>query len=298
MSTATDSVAVMTPTSSPNTSTSDSPAPEPSLAHADALLILLRALAPGDARRVAVRAQAIEWYLPMAVHLARRYRGRGEPLADLTQVAVIGLIKSVDRYNAARGVPFTGFAIPTILGELRRHFRDSAWNVRVPRRLQELQPQLAIVIEELAQVLHRMPTTAELAARLGVSQADVRAARRCATAYRPLSLERPVPGGENLRLSDSLGGPDPRIEAVDSNEVLRRRLAELPERERRIIALRFDAGMTQTEIAAQMGVSQMHISRLLARTLTRLRDEMHIDAERVPAAAAAALVTHQATYAA
>ena len=266
-----------------NMSTSDAPLPDPGPAHPDAPLVLLCALAPGDTRRAAVRAEAIEWYLPMAVHLARRFIGRGEPLADLIQIAVIGLIKAVDRYDADRGVPFTGYAIPKILSEVRRHFRDNAWTVRVPRRLQELKLQLANVIEELAQVLQRLPTTTELAARLGVDQDDVRAARHCATAYQPLSLERPTPGGENLRLTDSLGGPDPRIDAISSHDVLRRRLAELPERERRIIALRYVAQMTQTEIAAEIGVSQVQISRLLARSLTRLRDEMHNDADRVTA---------------
>jgi len=279
-------------------STSDTPAPDRGRAHTDALLVLLCALAPDDARRATVRAQVIQGYLPMAVHLARRFSGRGEPLADLTQVAVIGLIKAVDRYDADRGISFAGYATPTILGEIRRHFRDNAWTVRVPRRLQELRLHLATVVEEMSHLLHRRPTTAELADRLGVSHDDVQAARRCTTAYQPLSLDRPTPGGENLNLSDSLGGPDPRIDAVHNHEVLRRRLAELPEREQRIIALRYVAQMTQTEIAAQLGMSQMHISRLLARTMTRLRDEMHIDTDRVSAAARATVVMHQATNAA
>jgi RNA polymerase sigma-B factor len=138
---------------------------------------------------VAVRARVIESYLPMSVYLARRFGGRGEPLADLTQVAAIGLIKAVDGYDATRGVPFAGYAIPTIVGEIKRYFRDAGWTVRVPRRLRELGPQLASAVEELAQVLHRWPTTVELADRLGVSRDEVLEARRCAAGYRPRSFE-------------------------------------------------------------------------------------------------------------
>jgi RNA polymerase sigma-B factor len=163
-------------------STSDVHLPDTGQAHPDALLARLRGMAPGDPRRAAVRARVIEWYLPMSVYLARRFGGRGEPLADLTQVAAIGLIKAVDRYDATRGVPFAGYAIPTIAGEIKRYFRDAGWTVRVPRRLQELGPQLATAVEELAQVLHRSPTTAELAARLDVSRGDVLEARRSASA--------------------------------------------------------------------------------------------------------------------
>lgn len=211
------------------------------------------------------------WYLPMATHLARRFSDRGEPLADLTQTAIIGLIKAVDRYDSHRGVPFTGYAIPVILGEIKRHFRDTTWTVRPPRRLQEIKLRLSAATEKLTHTLHRTPTTGELAVLLGVGHEDVLAARRCASAYRPLSFERPVSGSEDLHLIDSLGGPDPEIEAVDRREILRRPLAGLPERERRIITLRYVAQMTQAEIAAHIGVSQMHVSRLLARSLTQLR---------------------------
>jgi RNA polymerase sigma-B factor len=266
--------------------------PDAGLAPPDALLVRLAELAPGAAGRVVVRARAIEWYLPIAVYLARRFAGRGEPLADLTQVAVIGLIKAVDRFDANRGVAFASYAMPTILGEIKRHFRDTAWTVRVPRRLQELTLQLSTVTEDLAHVLHRPPTTAELAARLGVSQRDVLAARRCAYAYRPLSFEQPAPDSEGLRLIDSLGGPDPGIDAVDNRDALRlrQRLAELPERDRRIIALRFYAEMSQAQIAAAIGVSQMHVSRLLARSLTRLREAMLADADGKAAAAGPTVV--------
>jgi RNA polymerase sigma-B factor len=260
-------------------STSDTQAPVVGTTEPDRLLARLGELPPGHAGRIALRAKAIEWYLPMTVYLARRYSGRGEPLADLTQVAAIGLIKAVDRYDANRGVPFASYAIPTIIGELKRHFRDTTWKIRVPRPMQELTLQIPTVTEDLAHALHRSPTTIELAARLGVSQADVLAARRCAHAYRPLSLEQPAPNSEDLSLIDSLGGPDPGIEAVDTRESLRVRLAALPERERRIVTLRYFGELTQAQIAADIGVSQMQISRLLARSLTRLHDGMLTDVD-------------------
>jgi RNA polymerase sigma-B factor len=281
-------------------STSDTEVPDvgdAGLAYPDALLGRLGELAPGDAGRIELRARAIEWHLPMAVYLARRFSGRGEPLADLTQVAVIGLIKAVDRYDASRGVAFASYAIPTILGEIKRYFRDTVWSVRVPRRLQELTLQLATVTEDLAQMLHRSPTAAELAARLGISQSDVMAARRCANAHRPLSFEQPASDNEDRRLIDSLGGPDPGIEAVDRRETLRRRLAELPERERRIIALRYFADMTQAQIAAGIGMSQMQVSRLLAQSLTRLRDGLLADGDRAAVRTGPVAVVHQVTYA-
>jgi RNA polymerase sigma-B factor len=291
MSTATDTVVALSSwpqwqsrSRTPMVSTSDASNLDAGLAHPGGLLVRLGELPPGDARRVEVRARAIEGYLPLAVYLARRFSGRGEPLVDLTQVAAIGLIRAVDRYDASRGVPFAGYAIPTILGELKRHFRDTAWTVRVPRRLQELKPQLSTATEELAHALHRPPTMAELAARLGVGRDEVLAAQRCSTAYRPVSLDQPRPDWQGGRLIDLLGSPDTEIETVGRREVLRQRLAELPDRERRIIALRFVAEMTQTQIAADLGVSQMQVSRLLARCLARLRDALLADADN-PAAA-------------
>ena len=258
-------------------------APAAGPARSDALLTRLAALAPGDRGRVAVRTQVIEWYLPMATYLARRFASRGEPLADLTQVAVIGLIKAVDRYDPRRGVPFASYAIPTIVGQIKRHFRDAGWTVRVPRQLQELRLHLVSVTEDLTHALLRSPTTAELAVLLGVSQGDVLAARRSANAYRPLSVEQPASGSEGPRLLDSLGGSDAGIEAVDRRETIRAGLAGLPARERRIIVLRYYADMTQTQIAAEIGVSQMHVSRLLAQTLARLRERMLADTDTAAA---------------
>ncbi|MBN1170704.1 MAG: SigB/SigF/SigG family RNA polymerase sigma factor [Micromonosporaceae bacterium] len=223
------------------------------------------------------RAQTIECHLPMAMSLARRFSGRGEPLADLTQVAALGLIKAVDRYDASRGVAFTSYAIPTILGEIKRHFRDTAWDVRVPRRLQELRLHLAIATEDLTHTLHHSPTTAELAVHLEVSQDDVLAAQNCGTAYRTVSIERPTSDGHDQRLIDLLGGSDSDIEAINIRQMLRTGLASLPKREQRIIALRYVADMTQSQIAADLGVSQMHISRLLSRSLARLRGTLLAD---------------------
>lgn len=271
-------------------SLSDAHLPATVVVHPDALLVWLAELAPGDIRRAAVRARAIEWYLPMAAHLARRFSGRGESLADLTQVAVVGLIKAVDRYDAHRGTEFASYAIPTILGEIKRYFRDTAWHVRVPRGVQELKLKLVPVTEDLTQQLRRVPTTAELAARLGVSQRNVLDAQRSTYAYRPLSLDQPAPDSEDRRLLDTVGGPDRGIDAVERRETLRHRLTELPERERRIIGLRYFAELTQAEIATDMGMSQMHISRLLGRTLTQLRTGMRADTERPTVSRAGATV--------
>jgi RNA polymerase sigma-B factor len=244
-----------------------------SSAYPDGLLTRAGRLAPGNADQAPTRADVIEWFLPLATQLACRFNGRGEPLTDLTQVAVIGLIRAVDRFDPGCGVPFVCYATPTILGSIKRHFRDTTWNVRVPRRMQELLSRLNAATEELTQVLRRSPTTTELAARLDVSAADVRAARLCANAYRPISFDRPVrPDGPVL--IDFFGNLDPRIDAVDRREALRINLDNLSERDQRIITLRFYADMTQTQIGVELGMSQMHVSRLLTRALARLRAAM------------------------
>ncbi|MEV0459298.1 SigB/SigF/SigG family RNA polymerase sigma factor [Catellatospora methionotrophica] len=238
------------------------------------LLVLLHAAPAGSAARAAARSRAIEWYLPMATHLARRYRNRGEPLDDITQVARIGLVKAIDRFDVGRGLPFAGYAVPTIIGEIRRHFRDTTWEVRVPRRVQELYRDLAVTTEDLTGELRRTPSTAQLAERLGVSTHEVGIARQAAHAYRTLSLDQPTTDGDGNRdavLGELLGVLDPALAAVDSRMWLRQRLAELSPRDRRIIALRFDDELTQTQIAAELGMSQMHISRLLTRSLDQLR---------------------------
>jgi len=240
----------------------------------DRWLAELAGLAVDDPSRARLRARVIEWYLPMAGYLARRFGGRGELLDDLTQVAAVGLIKAVDRFDHARGVAFAGYAIPTILGEIKRHFRDKAWAVQVPHRLQELTLQLPAATEELLQTLHRAPTSGELAQRLGVSQRDLVSAQLSANAYRPSCIDRGTAGRLDLRPEDWLGGPDPDLEAVDNRATLRGVLARLPVREQRILAMRFEADMSQAQIAAVIGISQMHVSRLLTKSLARLHEAL------------------------
>lgn len=234
------------------------------------LLELLHVLPADDPQRLAARARVIEWYLPMTRCLARRFARRGVPLDDITQVAAIGLIKAVDGYDVTRGVPFAGYAIPTILGEIKRHFRDSTWYVRVPRRLQELCLQVAAATDELTRDLQGSPSSAQLAARLRVGGAELGAARRARGAYRLLSLNK-ARAGSDEQLSESLAVRDTAMAAAENRMLLRPLLARLPARDRRIIVLRYYEELTQSQIAAQLGVSQMHVSRLLSHALSRLR---------------------------
>jgi RNA polymerase sigma-B factor len=240
-------------------------------AQAKALLSLLADL-PAGADRDRVRARLIELYIPLAEYLARRFRNRGEQFDDLVQVANLGLIKSVDGFDPTRGAAFTSYAIPMIVGELKRHFRDKGWDVRVPRRLQELRLEISKVSGDLAQELGRSPTVADLAQKLGASEEDVIEGIESGHAYRALSINAPANGDEaGAELADLLGGVDRDLEAVDDRESLRPLIAQLPPREQRIIAMRFFGNMTQTQIAERLGISQMHVSRLLAHALTQLR---------------------------
>jgi RNA polymerase sigma-B factor len=231
-------------------------------------LAMLAELGPDDPRRRAVRQRVVEAHLPLVRHLARRYADRGEPLDDLVQVGTIGLLKAVDRYDAARGVAFVSFAVPTVLGEIRRHFRDRGWAVRVPRRLQELSRALQEAREVLSQELGRAPTVDELATRLGVDSENVLEGMDSAGAYATVPLETDENDGPRAWLAEDDAG----LAAVDNREVLRPLLERLPSRERRILALRFVRGLSQAQIAEEVGISQMHVSRLLARTLSGLRD--------------------------
>ncbi|WP_330186211.1 RNA polymerase sigma factor SigF [Dactylosporangium sp. AC04546] len=242
---------------------------------AQALLTLLGDLPPDSPDRARVRGRLIELYLPLAEYLARRFRNRGEPQDDLNQVANLGLIKAVDGYDPARGAPFASYAIPMIVGELKRHFRDKGWDVRVPRRLQELRLELGRVTGPLAQALGRSPTVADLAARLGVSEEEVIEGLESGHAYRALSINVPANGEDHgAELADLLGGVDRDLEAVDDRESLRPLIARLPAREQHILAMRFFGNMTQIQIATNLGISQMHVSRLLAHALARLRTEL------------------------
>ena len=230
-------------------------------------------LPAGHPDRAKLRARAIEMNLPMAGRLARRYAGRGELGDDLAQVAAVALINAVDRYDPSRQVPFAGFAIPSILGALKRHFRDTAWAMRVPRPIQELALKVPAVADELGHQWGRTPTTAELADYLQVSADDVRSAVGAWHNYRLPSLNTPHPD-TGTDLVDVVGGIDPRYAGIDDHLSLQPLVAQLPLRERRILTMRFYEHMNQTQIAAEIGVSQMHVSRLLRQTLTRLRAAM------------------------
>ncbi|HEU4421095.1 MAG TPA: SigB/SigF/SigG family RNA polymerase sigma factor [Pilimelia sp.] len=250
------------------------PAPRPAGDATVQDLLRQRANLPaGHPDRAALRTRSIEAGLPLARCLAARYRGRGEPLDDLYQVAALALIKAVDGYETARQAAFTSYAVPTIVGALKRHFRDTTWRVRVPRRIQELAITLAPTSARLAQQLGRPPTRQELAAHLDTAEDDIAIALSAWQAHHPDSLDALSATGtaEQRPLIDTIGGVDSRFDTVTDRHTLRQLLAALPLRQQHILAMRYLADMTQTEIASQVGVSQMHVSRLLVRTLTQLR---------------------------
>ncbi|SEK31832.1 RNA polymerase sigma factor SigF [Streptacidiphilus jiangxiensis] len=244
---------------------------------ARALFVRLAQLPEGSPERVELRNQLVRMHIPLVEHLARRFRNRGEPLDDLTQVATIGLIKSVDRFDPERGVEFSTYATPTIVGEIKRHFRDKGWAVRVPRRLQELRLSLTTATSELSQRHGRSPTVHELAEHLGISEEEVLEGLESANAYSTLSLDVPDTDDESPAVADTLGAEDDALEGVEYRESLKPLLAQLPQREQRILVLRFFRNMTQSQIAAEVGISQMHVSRLLARTLAQLREKLLIE---------------------
>jgi len=238
----------------------------------------LTVLPAGDPERARIRATLVELHLPLVEYLARRFRNRGEWLDDLTQVATIGLIKSIDRFDLERGVEFSTYATPTIVGEIKRHFRDKGWAVRVPRRLQELKLSLTKAVGELAQRMGRAPTVSELAAHLQMSEEEVLEGLESANAYSTVSLDAPDSGDEDApAVADSLGMIDEALEGVEYRESLKPLLERLPPREKKILLLRFFGNMTQSQIAAELGISQMHVSRLLARTLAQLREGLTVD---------------------
>ena len=245
----------------------------PDRARARELFERLAELPPDDPERARIRGYLVELHLPLVEYLARRFRNRGEWLDDLTQVATIGLIKSIDRFDLERGVEFSTYATPTIVGEIKRHFRDKGWAVRVPRRLQELKLSLTKAIGDLAQREGRAPTVSELAAHLQMSEEEVLEGLESANAYSTVSLDAPDSGDEDApAVADSLGMVDDALEGVEYRESLKPLLEQLPPREKKILLLRFFGNMTQSQIAAELGISQMHVSRLLARTLAQLRE--------------------------
>jgi RNA polymerase sigma-B factor len=223
-------------------------------------------------RDPAVRAQLVEAHLGLARHLARRFLNRGESYDDLFQVASMALVKAVDRFDPERGVAFATFATRTILGELKRHFRDKGWSIRAPRRIQELYVRLGSSIAQLSQDLGRSPTIAELAADADATEEEVLEALEAGQGYRATSLEAPVSGGDDESLSDRLGQDEPGYQGAERRAELSPLLEKLPQREQAILALRFVEGLTQSEIAKRIGVSQMHVSRMLSRSLAKLRE--------------------------
>ena len=238
------------------------------------LVALIAELAEDDPRRASARDELVTMHLPLAAFLARRFRDRGESLDDLTQVATIGLIKAVDRFDPERGVEFSTFATPTIVGEIKRHFRDKGWAIRVPRRLQELRISIGRATAELSQSTGRSPTVAELAdAPRRQRRGDPRGAGVGAGVRHAVAgcLVVRCRGRGGSSLADTLGEDDPGLGEVETRETLHPLVATLPAREQRIIHMRFYENMTQAQIAEQIGVSQMHVSRLLAKSLAQLR---------------------------
>ena len=217
-----------------------------------------------------IRNKLIESHLGLVEYLARRFAGRGEPLDDLVQAATIGLVKAVDRFDPGREVEFSTYATPTIVGELKRHFRDKGWAVRVPRRLQELNLRLGSVLSALSQDLQRSPTVAEIAGAAEASEDEVLEALDSAHAYSLISLDAGQVE-EGLSYHEQIGSEDEALEALEERLSVGPLLRQLPPRERRMLHLRFFKGLTQSEIADELGISQMHVSRLLAKTLAGLR---------------------------
>ncbi|MFL0180021.1 MULTISPECIES: RNA polymerase sigma factor SigF [unclassified Mycobacterium] len=218
----------------------------------------------------------VERCLPLADHIARRFEGRGELRDDLVQVARVGLVNAVTRFDVETGSDFVSFAVPTIMGEVRRHFRDNSWSVKVPRRLKELHLRLGVATAELSQRLGRAPTASELAAELELSRDEVVEGLVAGSSYNTLSIDGGGSSDEDdvRSIADTLGEVDARMDRIEDREALRPLLDALPERERTVLVLRFFESMTQTQIAERVGISQMHVSRLLAKSLAKLRDQL------------------------
>lgn len=224
-------------------------------------------------RDPAAREELVRRYMPFARNLALRYRGASEPIDDLVQVANLGLLGAIDRFDPERGIPFVAFASPTILGELKRHFRDRAWTVRVPRALHDRLAEVEKTISSLSSRLQRSPSVAEIGEELDLEETEVLEVLEANRNRRPLSMDRPVSSGdeENAVPGDWIGAEDEHYELVENRALLAGVLPDLDERERTVLKLRFVDEMTQSEIAEQIGYSQMHVSRILRRTLLKVR---------------------------
>lgn len=235
---------------------------------------------PHGPERDALRQELVRAWLPMAERLAGRFRNRGEALDDLRQVAALGLVKAVDRYDPERGSAFESYAVPTVTGEIKRHFRDHMWTLHVPRRVQDLRNRVRFARQELTQtVLGRAPSLTEIAEKAQLSEEDAAAGLEALESFTALSLDAELPGSDDgYALRDALGAPDPALDVVIDREAVKPRIAALPERERDILYMRFFGDMTQSRIAEQLGISQMHVSRLISRCCDRLREEVMQDA--------------------
>lgn len=235
----------------------------------------LTTVAAGSTEFQRQRDEIVERCLPLADHIARRFEGRGEPRDDLVQVARVGLVNAVARFDVDAGPDFVSFAVPTIMGEVRRHFRDNSWSVKVPRRLKELHLRLGTATADLSQRLGRAPTASELASELDMDRNEVIEGLVAGNSYNTLSIDSGGSADHDARaIVDTLGDVDAGLQRIENREALRPLLDGLPDRERTVLVLRFFESMTQTQIAERVGISQMHVSRLLAKSLARLRDQL------------------------
>ncbi|MFE7412479.1 RNA polymerase sigma factor SigF [Streptomyces laurentii] len=242
------------------------------------LFARLKNLEPGTPEHLHVRGALIEANLPLVRYAAARFRSRNEPMEDVVQVGTIGLINAIDRFDPDRGVQFPTFAMPTVVGEIKRYFRDNVRTVHVPRRLHELWVQVNGATEDLTTAHGRSPTTAEIAERLKIGEDEVLACIEAGRSYHATSLEAAQEGDGLPGLLDRLGYEDPALAGVEHRDLVRHLLVQLPEREQRILMLRYYSNLTQSQISQELGVSQMHVSRLLARSFARLRSANRIEA--------------------
>ncbi|MFD9334545.1 SigB/SigF/SigG family RNA polymerase sigma factor [Streptomyces sp. NPDC060028] len=290
--TASDTVSETVPEAAPETVTEPAPepaegppvAPRPPSRGADTRALTqvlfgqLKNLEPGTIEHTRVRGALIEANLPLVRYAAARFRSRNEPMEDVVQVGTIGLINAIDRFDPERGVQFPTFAMPTVVGEIKRYFRDNVRTVHVPRRLHELWVQVNAATEDLTTLHGRTPTTPEIAERLRITEDEVLSCIEAGRSYHATSLEAAQEGDGLPGLLDRLGYEDPELAGVEHRDLVRHLLVQLPEREQRILLLRYYNNLTQSQISAELGVSQMHVSRLLARSFARLRSANRIEA--------------------
>lgn len=242
----------------------------------ESMLGQLSVLDPYSVEFIRLRDRIVERCLPIADNLARRFEGRGEPGEDLAQVARIGLVNAVMRYDAGVGSGFLAFAVPTIVGEVRRHFRDNCWSLKVPRRYKDLYPQLSALTEVLSQRLGRAPTATELSAEVGISRDEVIEALVAGSAYSTWRVDGDADTGAVApAVIAAISRMDAALDQIDDREVLRTVLDDMPARERTVLIFRFFGSMTQTQIAERIGISQTHVSRLLTKSLDGMRDRLY-----------------------